>query len=538
MDTMPAHSLFARAVAASIAGAAFIAATVAPSAVQAQGRAKANTIVAVKHSDLRVLDPILTTAYMSRNHGYMIFDTLFATNAEFEVTPQMVDTWKVSDDKLTYTFALRDGLKWHDGQPVTAEDCVASIERWGKRDAMGQKLMQFTKSLEAVDAKTIRLVLKEPYGLVLESLGKVSSNVPFMMPKRLAQTPPNEAIPEQIGSGPFKWVAEEFKPGIKAVYVKNPDYKPRSEPASWGAGGKVVKVDRVEWVKMPDHMTAVNALIAGEIDYIEQPPVDLLPLLTAEKDITVENLNKLGYHSIIRMNWLHPPFDNVKIRQAVLQASNQEDVMKAMIGNPEYYQICGAMFVCGTPLETNAGAVAKPDFKKAQDLLKEGGYDGTPIVLMHPTDVATLSTQPTVVAQALRRVGFKVDLQAMDWQTLVTRRASQEPPSAGGWNMFITNWVAADIMNPLVNLRLVSTGKQGGWFGWSSDPEMEKLRDQFARTTDPAEQKRLATAIQQRAYEQVHYVPLGQYYTPTAYRKNLSGVIEAPVPFFWNIAKK
>ena len=538
---MPVLRTLAKAAAAlSICGAAFFTTSMHPEPAQAQGRSKPNTIVAVKHSDLRVLDPILTTAYITRNHGYMIFDTLFATDEKFEVKPQMVDTWKVSDDKLTYTFTLRDGLKWHDGQPVTAADCVASIERWGKRDAMGQKLMQFTKSLDAVDAKTIRLVLKEPYGLVLESLGKVSSNVPFMMPKRLAQTPPNEAIPEQIGSGPFKWVAEEFQPGVKAVYVKNPDYKPRSEPPSWGAGGKVVKVDRVEWVKMPDHMTAVNALIAGEIDYIEQPPVDLLPLMSSERDLVVENVNKLGYHSIVRMNFLYPPFDNMKIRQAVLYAISQEDVMKAMIGNPEYYQPCGAMFVCGTPLETDAGAVPglKPDLKKAQALLKEGGYDGTPIVLMHPTDVATLSTQPTVVAQALRRAGFKVDLQAMDWQTLVTRRASQEPPSAGGWNMFITNWVATDIMNPLVNLMLVSTGKQGGWFGWSSDPEMEKLRDQFARSTDPAEQKRLATEIQKRAYEQVHYIPLGQYYTPTAYRKSLAGVLEAPVPFFWNIAKK
>src|SRR4051794_23721747 len=252
-------------------------------ALTSQALAAGKTITAVMHSDLRVIDPGFTTAYITRDHGYMVYDTLLATDSNFKIQPQMAD-WKVSDDKLTYTFTLRDGLKWHDGTPVTAEDCAASLRRWGKNDGMGQKLMDFTASIEATDPKTITLTLKEPYGLVLQSIAKPSSLVPFMMPKRLAETPPGKAIPEQIGSGPFKFVQAEFQPGVKAVYEKNTDYVPRKEAPSWTSGGKVAKVDRVEWITMADAQTAVNALQSGDIDFMENPSFDILPVLTANKE--------------------------------------------------------------------------------------------------------------------------------------------------------------------------------------------------------------------------------------------------------------
>src|SRR3954454_6870170 len=369
------------------------------------------TLTAVMHSDLRVTDPIITTAYITRDHGYMVYDTLLATDSNFKIQPQMAD-YKVSDDKLTYTFTLRDGLKWHDGAPVTAEDCVASLQRWGKRDGMGQKLMNFVASIEPTDAKTITLKLKEPYGLVLESLGKPSSLVPFMMPKRIAETPADKAIAEQIGSGPFKFVAAEFQPGVKAVYEKNKDYVPRKEPPSWTAGGKVAKVDRVEWITMADAQTAVNALQSGDIDFMENPSFDILPMLAANKEIKVETLNKLGFQTLGRMNFLYPPFDNVKVRRAALMAMNQKDVLDALVGNPEYYRVCGAFFVCGTPLATEEGAESLTKgngMAQAKKLLAESGYDGTPIVIMAPGDVVTLKAQPVVAAQLLRDAGFKVD---------------------------------------------------------------------------------------------------------------------------------
>src|SRR3954466_14908671 len=295
--------------------------------------AEAKTLTAVMHSDLRVTDPIITTAYITRDHGYMVYDTLLATDSNFKIQPQMAD-WKVSDDKLTYTFTLRDGLKWHDGAPVTAEDCVASLQRWGKRDGMGQKLMNFVAGIEATDAKTITLKLKEPYGLVLESIAKPSSVVPFMMPKRIAETPADKAISEQIGSGPFKFVAGEFQPGVKAVYEKNKDYMPRKEAPSWTSGGKVAKVDRVEWITMADAQTAVNALQSGDIDFMENPSFDILPVLAANKDLKVETLDKIGFQTVGRMNFLYPPFDNIKVRRAAFLAMKQKDVLDALVGNP------------------------------------------------------------------------------------------------------------------------------------------------------------------------------------------------------------
>ena len=501
--------------------------------------ADAKTITAVMHADLRT-PGMMTTAYIVRDFGYMIYDTLLAEDSSFKIQPQMAE-YKISDDKLTYTFTLRDGLKWHDGTPVTAEDCVASLKRWGKVDGMGQKLMDFTASIEATDAKTITLKLKEPYGLVLESIGKPSSLVPFMMPKRLAETPTDKPIPELIGSGPFKFVQSEFQPGVKAVFEKNTDYVPRKEPPSWTSGGKVVKVDRVEWITMADAQTAVNALQSGDIDFMEAPSFDILPVLEANTDIKIDTLNKLGFQTLGRMNFLLPPFDNVKVRRAAFMAMNQKDVLDALVGNPKYYKVCGAVFVCDTPLATDVGSeslVKGNGMAEAKKLLAESGYDGTPIVIMAPGDVVTLKAQPIVAAQLLREAGFKVDVQATDWGTVVSRRTSQKPVKEGGWNMFFTNWVGADVINPIVNFSIGGKGTKGGWFGWAEDAKMEALRDAFVRATTPEEQKKIAADIQKEVYDQVIYIPLGQYFGPSAWRKSLTGVLDGPAtPIFWNIDK-
>jgi peptide/nickel transport system substrate-binding protein len=506
-----------------------------PSPAAAAGK----TITAVMHADLR--DPgMQTTAYIVRDFGYMVYDTLLAEDANFKIQPQMAD-WKVSDDKLTYTFTLRDGLKWHDGSPVTAEDCVASLKRWGKADGMGQKLMDFTADIVATDPKTITLKLKEPYGLVLDSIGKPSSQVPFMLPKRLAETPPGKPLPELIGSGPFKFVQAEFQPGVKAVFEKNMDYVPRKDPPSWTSGGKVVKVDRVEWITMADAQTAANAVQSGDIDFMEAPSWDILPVLAANKDLKVETLNKLGFQTVGRMNFLFPPFDNVKVRRAAMLALNQKDILDALVGNPEYYKICGAVFVCDTPLATDVGSetlVKGNGMAEAKKLLAESGYDGTPVVIMAPGDVVTLKAQPIVAAQMLRDAGFKVDVQATDWGTVISRRTSQKPPKEGGWNMFFTNWAAADVINPVANICVGGKGKNGGWFGWAEDPKVEALRDTFVRASTPEDQKKIAADIQQEVYDQVIYIPLGQYLAPSVWRKSLTGVLDGPAtPIFWNIDK-
>jgi peptide/nickel transport system substrate-binding protein len=325
------------------------------------------------------------------------------------------------------------------------------------------------------------------------------------------------------------------------VYEKNTDYVPRKEPPSWTSGGKVVKVDRVEWITMADAQTAVNALQSGDIDFMEIPPFDLLPVLAADKDLKIETLNRLGYQTIGRMNFLYPPFDNVKVRRAALMALNQKDVLDALVGDPKYYKICGAVFVCDTPLATEVGSeslVKGNGMAEARKLLAESGYDGTPVVIMAASDVVTLKAQPIVSAQLLREAGFKVDVQAADWQTVVARRASQKPPKEGGWNMFFTNLTGADVLNPVANVQISGRGKNGGWFGWAEDAKIEQMKDAFARSSSPEEQKKIAADIQKEVYDQVIYIPLGQYRVANAWRKSLSGVLDGPAtPVFWNIDK-
>jgi peptide/nickel transport system substrate-binding protein len=497
------------------------------------------TLRAVMHSDLKILDPIWTTAYIVRNHGYMVYDTLFATDANGEVKPQMVGKHEVSADQLTHTLTLREGLHWHDGQPVTAEDCVASIKRWGAKDATGQKLMSFVAGFEIKDARTFNIKLKEPTGLVLLGLGKPSSAVPFMMPKRVAETDPNTQISEFIGSGPFVFKRDEWKPGDKTVYVKFEKYKPRSEPPSGFAGGKVVKVDRVEWRAISDHQQAVNALLAGEIDFIEQPPHDLLPLALADPNIKYVDWNPAGNQYTFRPNWLHKPFDNPKVREALFYAFNQEDFLKAVVGDPKYYKACKSYFPCGTPFSTEKGmdGLLGSNFKKAQELLKEAGYDGTPIVLMHSTDLQVLTNLAPVAKSLMEKAGFKVDMQSMDWQTLVGRRAKRDAPTAGGWHAFLTSWVSADITNP-VFMGFLNAACDKAMFGWPCDAEIEKLRDQFAREGDPAKQKAIAEQVQVLNTKMVTHIPLGQWYLGAAMRKNVDGMVPAHAPIFWNISVK
>jgi peptide/nickel transport system substrate-binding protein len=497
--------------------------------------ARAETTIRVAtHSDLKILDPIWTSAYITRDFGYMIYDTLFAVDADGNIKPQMVNKYEVSEDKLTHTMTLRDGLLWHDGTPVTAEDCAASIKRWAARDAMGQLLMSFVKDIAVVDAKTLRIALKEPTNLVTAALGKPSSNVPFMMPKRVAETSPNEQIADFTGSGPYIFAKAEWQPGNKVVFKKFDRYVPRPEEPSGLAGGKHVNIDRMEWVNIADEQTAVNALLNGEIDAVEYPSHDLLPVLKRDPNIKLIDWNPLGSQFAFRFNTLAKPFDNPKVREALWYAFNQKDFLDAQIGDPEYYKECKAMFVCGTPLESNKGmdGLLTSNFDKAKQLLKESGYDGTPIVLLQSTDQQILINLPPVAKSLMEKAGFKVQLEAMDGQSMIGRRNKKDPP----WHGTVTSWVSADVMDPVVSA-FVNSRCDKAPFGWPCDSEIEKLRTQFARETDPDKRKTTAEAIQEREIVYPTYIPLGQWYQPIAVRKNIEGVLHTTVSAFWNIRK-
>ena len=494
----------------------------------------------VPHSNLAILDPIWTTAYMSRNHGYMIYDTLFGTDENAKIKPQMVESWNESGDHRLWTFKLRRGLQFHDGKPVTGDDVIASLQRWGKRDAMGSALMQFVQRMDSPTPDTFRIFLGEACGFVLEALGKPSSNVPFIMPKRVAETDAFKQIEEHIGSGPYIFVKDEFKPGDKAVYVKNTKYVPRSEPPSGSAGGKQVFVDRVEWnLALRDAQAQVNALQKGEVDIIEALGFDFYETVKADNSLQIPKYANLGLQYMARFNHLNKPFDNAKVRQAALAAFAQEPFLRAQVGVKELYRTCPSMFICNTPYGSIAGSEiqAKSSMKKAQDLLKASGYDGTPIVLMKPTDLASIQKLPDVAAQLMRQAGFKVDLQAMDWQTLVGRRAKKDPIDKGGWHMFLTAWNVFDVWSPIANPTMDTRGEKSGWFGWASDDKLTELRNQFMRATDEPTKKKLADQIHARAFEIGTHAPLGEYDQPMAARKNISGFFITNGNIYWNLKK-
>ncbi len=519
-----------------IAIASLATALLAPLSAQAQ----ANTLRVVPHANVTILDPIWTTAFVTRNHGYMIYDTLFGTDLAGKVKPQMVDKWSMSKDSLSWTFTLRDGLEFHDGKPVTSEDVVASLKRWASRDSFGGVLARSVDSYATPDAKTFVIKLKQPFGVMLEALGKPSSNVPFIMPARIAATPGSEQIKEHIGSGPFKFVPAEYKPGERLVYVKNDKYKSRTEAPDGTTGGKPVFIERVEWVVIRDPQTQFNALLAGEVDIIEQPTFEQYASLKATKDVKLVDAQPDGLTFILRFNHLHPPFDNVKIRQAAMVALGQEAFLKTQVGAPGMYRFCKSMFPCGTPFASDATGplftgTANP--KKAQEMLKEAGYNGTPVLLMRPTDLASIAKLPLVAKQQLEAAGFKVDMQQMDWATLVARRAKKDAPAAGGWNAFLTAWTAGDILNPLTMAMMNATGDKG-WFGWQDDPQIEELKAKFAQAGTDADKKKLAEQLQLRAFETATHAPLGQYNNPAAVRSNISGIVPGGAQVYWNIKKQ
>ena len=509
-------------------------------AAQTDSASQKNILRMVPHSNLVILDPIWTSAYMSRNHGYMIYDTLFGTDEKNQIKPQMVESWTVSPDKRLWTFKLRPGLEFHDGKPVTGEDVTASLARWGKRDPMGVALMSFVERMDAPAAGGFRIFLREPCGFVLEALGKPSSNVPFIMPRRVAETDAFKQIEDSTGSGPFIFKKDEFKPGEKAVYLKNPRYLPRKEPPSGSTGGKVVHFDRVEWnLALRDPQTQVNALVRGETDLIEQVAFEQYEAVKANKDLRVFFYTPLGRQYMARFNHLHKPFDNPAVRRAAIAAFSQEPFLRAQVGSKDLYSACASMFTCGTPYSNTAGSEiqSKSNLKRAQELLKASGYDGTPVVLLKPTDIYSINKLPDVGAQLLRQAGFKVDLQAMDWQTLVGRRAKKDAPDKGGWNLIFAAWDSPDIWNPINNAALDARGEKSTWVGWPKDERLEALRAQFLREIDDAKKKKLAAAIQARAFEIGTHAPIGEYRQPGAMAKNISGIVVGPGNFYWNVRK-
>lgn len=490
--------------------------------------------------DLRTLDPIWSLEYAERNHGYLVYDTLFSLDSKFQPQPQMVRGYTVSDDKLTYTFALRPGLKWHDGMPVRAADCVASLQRWGKRDSIGGALLAATTEMKVVDDATFQIILRQPFGHVISALAKIGSPVPFMMPERIARTDPFQQITEVMGSGPFIFVKDEWLPGSRVVYRKNTDYVPRDEPADLMAGGKRVYFDRLESNYIPNGATAVSALLAGEVDWVAQPPVDLLPLLRRNNQVVIRAVDPLGLQIMLRFNHIHPPFDDPKVRQAALLTINQQDYLQVLSDDPKHWRPCRSFFICGTRYGEDVltdDLLTKESLGAARKLLVESSYKGQPVVILDAIDDPLVHNPTAVTAQNLKAIGFNVDVRATDGASVFALALKQNPVDQGGWNLVHQYADSTNYSNPVLNNALRAGGVGRASIGWPKSEAIETLRASFLTALTPEEQSRIARELQQEAYRISLYGLNGQLLQPTAYRTSLSGMIDAPIPVFWNLKK-
>ena len=517
-----------------LAGAAGLA--TAPLARPALSQGAARTLKFVPQANLASPDPVWTTATIATIHGYMVWDTLYAVDTKLAPQPQMCAGADTSADGLTWTLHLRDGLVFHDGEPVRAVDCVASVKRWAERNPFGQILTQRLDSLRALDDRRIEFRLKRAYPPLLYALGSTSC---FMMPARLASTPSTTALTEFVGSGPFRFVPDRWVSGARAEYARFDRYVPRQETPDGYAGGKMVNFDRVEWLIQPDAATASAALQAGEVDWVEQPLLDLLPRMRATRGLKVQTNDPLGTLEMLVFNQLQAPFNNEKLRQALLPAIDQSDFVTSIVGSQTDLGRTGVGFYPeGSPYASKAGlaALSGPrDLAKAKSLIALSGYKGEPIVILEPTDVAPLQAVAQIAADLFKRLGLNVQSQSMDLGTLTARRNKKDPVDQGGWSCIPVNWNGLYVATP-VSSPLTANGG-AGWVGWAASPEREALRAAWLDAPDEAERKRIAEQVQVEAFKSVPFIPVGQYYQPAAFRSDLSGFVRAPFSVFWGVKR-
>ena len=490
----------------------------------------------VPEGNLNNPDPIWTTTTVARNHGLMIWDMLFARDDGFAPQPQMVDAWETSTDGLTWHFRLRDGLVFHDGVPVRGVDCIASIRRWAQRRPLGQTLLERAEDFRAPDDRTFVIQLKRPFSLMLDAF----TDSCFIMPERIARTDAFTQITEFVGSGPYRFIRDQWVSGSQAIYLRNEAYRPRSEAPSFVAGGKVVHFDRVEWRIMPDPATAAAALTNNEVDWIQQPQVDLLSLLRRNRQVRVAVNDRIGVIGMIALNQVQPPFNSQKLRQALLPALNQTDFVTAALGSePDLFRVPAGTFTPGMPMANDEAMetfTGPRDLDRARRMVADSGYNNERIVLMAPGDYPHINALAMVTNDLFKRLGLNVEFAAMDWGTLVQRRTSKEPVERGGWSAFCTTYEGLTVADPATHIPLRGNGPQG-WFGWPTSPRMEALREQWLDAPELEQRKAIARQMQRLAFEEVPYIPTGQQFNPTAYRVSLQDMVPASFPIFWGLRK-
>jgi peptide/nickel transport system substrate-binding protein len=502
-------------------------------------RAAARTLRLVPHADLANFDPIWSGAYIARNAGLLIWDMLYGIDNTLAPRRQMVEAEEVSPDGLTWTFRLRPGLKFHDGEPVLARDVVSSINRWAARDQMGQMIKAIENELIAIDDRTLRWAVKKPYPKMPLALGKYGPPCCFVMPARIAATDPFRQIGEYVGSGPMRFMRNEWVPGAKAAFEKFAGYMPRQEPASWFAGGKNIVADRVEWITIPDPATAAAALQNGEVDWLELVLPDLLPILRKNPNVVTAITDPVGWVGHLAINHLFPPFNDVRARRAILMALSQEDYMRAVVGDDDsLWKAMAGYFPPGTPLYTDEGGDILKGPRKveaAKRLLADSGYGGEPITLMVPQDAPVNKAFGDVTADLLKRLDMKVDYAAVDWGTLVARVQQKSPPRQGGWQMTVFRTYGIEDADP--TSRYLRADGDAYVNGWANNLQIKAEIAAWYDATSLDEEKTIARRLNRLAVDDVVYAPLGVMLGHHAWRKNVSGIAQAPLPLFWGVSK-
>ncbi|MSP30079.1 MAG: ABC transporter substrate-binding protein [Acetobacteraceae bacterium] len=499
---------------------------------------RGKTLRVVPHANLTLLDPHFTTALVTTNHGWAIYDTLFGVDAKQQTRPQMAAGYVTEDDGRTCLITLRDGLKFHNGEPVLARDCAQSLIRWSAREALGQSAAKFIDSWGVKDDKTIRIALKRPLPALIPLMARVGATIPFIMPEHIARTDPFKQVTETIGSGPYKFVKDEFVAGSRAVYTRNADYVPRQEAAEWTSGGKVAHFDRIEWHVIPDVATAAAALQSGEVDWYEQVSADLVPLLRANANLRIGLANVSGYNGILRFNHIQPPFNNAAIRRAVMMAVDQSDYMAAVTAaDPTAFKTCKALLPCGTPDGRELGAALMPgDLARGRSALQAAGYNNEKVVIISPSDFPTIGPFGDVTYDLLKKLGMNVELVQTDWGTVTQRRNNRESVDKGGWSIVHTWGSTSAIGNPISQFFLRGMGN-AGWAGWFKDDLVEQLTEEWLLAASDQERGVIADRLQTHAFQAIPFVPLGQFQIRNAYHKSLQGMIEATGVYPWEIRR-
>jgi peptide/nickel transport system substrate-binding protein len=516
--------------------AAAAGALAAPNVSRAQGR---SVLKIIPEGDLAIVDPVFTTATVARNHGYAVFDTLYGQDDSYAMRPQMVAGHVVENDGKQWTLTLRDGLKFHDGEPVRGRDCVASIRRFSARDAFGQALMAATEEVSAPDDRTIRFRLNKAFPLLPNALGKTGTPMPCIMPERLAQTDPNKQVTEMVGSGPYRFVTAERVPGSRVVYEKFAGYVPRADgPATFTAGPKVAHFERVEWQVIPDSSTAASALMNGEVDWIQNPSVDLLPALRGNARLQFLP-DVIGGISVMRFNCIQPPFDNPALRRALLGAVDQAEFMTASMGDDRsLWKDRVGLFTPGTPMASEAGLeplLGKRDMAKVKADIAASGYKGERVVMLGAVDYPAANARSLVGVDLFNKLGLNVDFQAVDWGTTIQRRAKKDPVDKGGWSVFFTDLTGTNNFDPAANLGLRANGDKA-WFGWPDNPKIEALRAAWFDARGLDEQKRICAELQVEFMRAPAHLVLGCNYGPTAFSKGITGV-RMGFPQFYDVRR-